>query len=37
MYEERVLREEDTRYELENLQKMPEMKKVKLHVIASIS
>jgi hypothetical protein len=37
MYEERVLREEGTRYEAENLQTMPEMKKVKLHVVAFIS
>jgi hypothetical protein len=37
MYEERVLREEGTRYEPENLQTMPEMKEVKLHVTASIS
>ncbi len=36
-FEERVLREEGTRYESENLQKMPDMKGVKLHVAASIS
>ena len=36
-FEERVLREEGTRYESKNLQTMPEMKGVKLHVAASIS
>ena len=36
-YQERVLREEGTRYESENMQKMPDMKGVKLHLAASIS
>lgn len=37
MFEERVLREEETRYETENLQTISDMKRVKLHVAASIS
>ncbi len=36
MYEERVLREEGTRYEPENMQTMPDIEGVKLHVAASI-
>ena len=37
MFEERVLREKSTRYETKNLQTMFDMKKIKLHVAASIS
>lgn len=37
MFQQRVLREEGTRYESENLQPIPDMKGVKLHVAASIS
>ncbi len=37
MYQERVLCEEDTRYKLENLQRMSDMNRVNLHVIALIS
>lgn len=36
-YSKRILREEGTRYESENLQSMPDMKGVKLHFGASIS
>ena len=36
-YSKRVLREEGTRYESENLQAMPDMKGVKFHFAASIS
>ncbi len=36
-FEERVLREESTRYKSENLQRMPDMKEVKMHVAVSIS
>jgi hypothetical protein len=37
MFEERVLREEDTRYNKENLQTMSIMKGVKLHVVVFVS
>lgn len=36
-FQERVFREENTRYESVNMQTMPEMKGVKLHIAASIS
>jgi hypothetical protein len=36
-YSKRVLREEGTRYEPQNMQPMPDMKGVKLHFAASIS
>lgn len=36
-FQERILREEDTRYEPENMQSLPDMKGVKLHIAASIS
>jgi hypothetical protein len=37
VFEERVLREEDTRYNKENLQTMSIMKEVKLHVVVFVS
>jgi hypothetical protein len=37
MFDERVLRENSTRYEFENMQTMSIMKRVKLHVAVSIS
>ena len=37
LYSKRVLREEGTRYEPENMQSMPYMKGVKLHFAASVS
>ena len=36
-YNQFILREEGTRYEPENMQSMPDIKGVKLHVAASIS
>jgi hypothetical protein len=36
LYSKRILREEDTRYESENMQSMSDMKKIKLHFAASV-
>ncbi len=36
-FQRRILREEGTRYETENMQTLPNMKRVKLHIAASIS
>jgi hypothetical protein len=37
LYSKRILREEDTRYESQNMQSMFEMKEIKLHFAASVS